>query len=319
MTAPTIVATGSRPDSRMPVSVLGGFLGSGKSTLLESAYRDDATAVIVNDTGERAPDLANGVHPLLGGCACCERLDALVELLRELCEGRHAGVGPARVVLETSGLADPARILEAIERDPVLVSNVTIADVVITVDAARGVSDLRHEPLARTQVEQADTVVVTKADLVDDETLGVALATVASVNPGAMLAATAFGHARELPEFADAVAVPLPAATPQSPPRSQWIPVPGTVDWTVLSLWLGALVVAYPQQILRVKGLLRTPRGPVILHAARGTVGIPTVLDTEVPDSDCGLLFVVRDLDPAAVHASWEAHHRALATAPDPT
>ncbi|MBM7368258.1 CobW family GTP-binding protein [Gordonia hydrophobica] len=313
MTPPPGAVAAGRTDSRMLLTVIGGFLGSGKTTLLDRAYRDPDTVVIVNDAGERAPDLAADVLTLLGGCACCDRLDALVALLRDLCERRHSRTGPNRVVLETSGLADPARILQAVDRDRVLVSNVTVVDVVVTVDAARGVSDLIHEPLAREQVEQADTVIVTKADLVDDHGLGVVLATVAAMNPGAVLEVSAFGRPPPIPAFHPADAVPLPAATTQSTPRSAWIPVSGTVDWTVFSLWLSALVVAYPHQILRLKGLLRTPRGPVILHAARGTIGLPTVLDAAADDDeDHGLLFVVRDLDPATVRASWDAHRRAL-------
>ncbi|MGB3304152.1 MAG: GTP-binding protein [Gordonia sp. (in: high G+C Gram-positive bacteria)] len=302
-------------DSRLPLTILGGFLGSGKTTLLERAYRDPRTEFIVNDTGTRSPDLTGGVHALLGGCACCERLDDLVDLLRGLCNRRHLGTGPARAVLETSGLADPARILEAIEADPVLASNVVIADTTITVDAERGLSDLTHEPLARIQVEQADTVVVAKADLVDGHELSTVLATVASVNPGARLEVRAFGQSQQVPSFDVADAVALPAATELAVPKSAWIPVPGTVDWTVLVLWLGALVVAYPHQILRVKGLLNTPRSPVVLHAARGTVGLPTRVNPEVADADCGLLFVTRDLDPDVISASWTAHRNALSSA----
>lgn len=314
MTAPTAAPQGISVDSRLSLILLGGFLGSGKSTLLESVYRDPDTAIIVNDTGERSPDLAVGARALLGGCACCDRLDELVEVLRELSGVRHRGAGPARAVLETSGLADPARILEAIKSDPVLASNVVIADVVITVDAHRGVSDLRHEPLARSQLEQADTVIVTKADLVDDEGLGVVLATIAAVNPGAQLELRTFGLSRAVPPYNTAEAVEIPEAVDAAPPRSRWIPVSGVVDWTVLTLWLGALIAAHPNRVLRVKGLLKTPRAPVVLHAARGTIGIPTVLGTTVDDADCGLLLIVRDLDPDAIETSWHAHRDALSS-----
>ncbi|WP_274381632.1 CobW C-terminal domain-containing protein [Gordonia desulfuricans] len=117
--------------------------------------------------------------------------------------------------------------------------------------------------------------------------------------------------------FDGAAAVSLPATTDLSAPRSRWIPVPRTVDWTVLTLWLGALVTAHPQQILRIKGLVRTPAGPVILHAARGAIGVPTRRrDADVTDDDCGLLVLVRDLDPDAVAESWNVHRRALSADP---
>ncbi|NDK92230.1 GTP-binding protein [Gordonia desulfuricans] len=257
------------------------------------------------------------MYALLGGCACCDRRDALAELLRDLCAARHSGAGPRRAVLETSGLADPAGVLHAIEADPVLSSNVVVADVVIVVDAERGLSDLVHEQLARVQLEQADSVIVSKTDLVDAAALATVAATVTALNPGAAIRAATFGDLRPMGSFDGAAAVSLPATTDLSAPRSRWIPVPRTVDWTVLTLWLGALVTAHPQQILRIKGLVRTPAGPVILHAARGAIGVPTRRrDADVTDDDCGLLVLVRDLDPDAVAESWNVHRRALSADP---
>ena len=149
---------------RIPVLVVGGFLGSGKTSLLREML-DGApdTAVIVNEFGAVGLD-----HELLraceervelvgGGCACCTRREDLVRVLRELLDARDRGAaGLSRVVIETSGLADPAPIVFTITNDPMLATTSTSERLIVTVDAVNFTDQLATHPEAAKQVLVAD-------------------------------------------------------------------------------------------------------------------------------------------------------------------
>jgi G3E family GTPase len=162
----------------IPVFVLTGFLGSGKTTLLSHLLRQPGlsrTAVIINEFGEVGLDheLVSGssenLIELSTGCLCCKVRGDLIETLAELLGRRDAGTVMAfdRIVIETSGMADPAPIIQALMTDADLAVRVRLAGVVTTVDAL-GLSTLEREPISRKQVALADRLVLTKTDLVDD-------------------------------------------------------------------------------------------------------------------------------------------------------
>ena len=160
----------------MRLTILGGFLGSGKSTWLRHHLHhgllQDAL-VVVNEAAIAPVDDAlligsTRLRVLAGGCACCETRPALVTLLRDICDDRVGGDVSARridhIVLETSGLADPGRIVDAIVADPVLQHHIVVGEIIVTVDALHGPAQIRDEDLGRRQIETADRLVVTKVD-----------------------------------------------------------------------------------------------------------------------------------------------------------
>src|SRR5829696_5136658 len=139
----------------IPVTVLTGFLGSGKTTLLRRALTDPAfsdTAVVINEIGEIAIDhylvdfVEGSVLELPGGCLCCAVREDLAKTLRDLIDKRDAGDIRAfrRLVVETSGLADPAPILFTLGTDPMLDQRLRLARVVTLVDAVTGAASLQR-------------------------------------------------------------------------------------------------------------------------------------------------------------------------------
>ncbi|MBD0275950.1 MAG: GTP-binding protein, partial [Acetobacteraceae bacterium] len=157
----------------IPVLVLTGFLGAGKTTLLGRLLREPAwadTAVVVNEFGEVALDHAlvaaseDTLVSLSTGCFCCAARGGLAETLLDLRRRREAGTVPryARVVVETSGLADPVPILHALLTDAALAAAHRLHSVVALVDALHGEAALDRHPEARRQAMLADRLVLTK-------------------------------------------------------------------------------------------------------------------------------------------------------------
>ena len=159
-----------------PVTILTGFLGSGKTTLLNRALRDPAmahTAVVINEFGEISLDQAlaatsdDTIMVLENGCLCCTVFGDLVATLNRLYHAREAGEIPRfdHVLIETSGLADPAPVLQAFLSDPTLAGLFRVGAVIATVDAVNGPETLdRHIEFVR-QVALADHILITKLDL----------------------------------------------------------------------------------------------------------------------------------------------------------
>src|SRR6478736_8143419 len=168
-----------RSASRLPVSVITGFLGSGKTTLLNKLLRHPGmgdSAVIINEFGEVGLDhllveaIDGEVAVLASGCVCCTLRSDLEETLRNLLIKRDRGEVPAfsRVLVETTGLADPAPIVQLLLNNPLVSHYLRLDTVVTTVDAVNAPHQLDRQYEAVKQVALADRLLITKGDLVSN-------------------------------------------------------------------------------------------------------------------------------------------------------
>ena len=184
------------PAERLPVSVITGFLGSGKTTLLKHLLAQPEmgeTAVIINEFGEVGLDhllvekAEDDTILLESGCLCCTIRGDLIDAMRRLFKRRAKGEIPPfkRVVIETTGLADPAPILHTLMQDPILTSVYRLDGVIATVDAVNGETQMDRQMEPVKQAAVADRLLITKSDLVDPQRLEALQQRLRRLNPAA--------------------------------------------------------------------------------------------------------------------------------------
>lgn len=324
-----------------PVTLLTGFLGSGKTTLLKRLLTDPALAgcaVLINEFGEVGLDhyllerIDETMVLLQSGCLCCTVRGELSEAIRDLHSKRERGVVPPfdRIVIESTGLADPFPVLSTLKADPVLRHHFKASGVVTTVDVVNAGAQLVGYRESVRQVAIADVVVLTKTDISDPVQTELVKEMVRSINPDAPILQSVDG------ELAIGILMdpttPTRSAALQSPGgfycdegwvsptalghadriRSFVLVFDGAVDWTTFGIWLTMLLNRHGDRILRVKGILNIEGEdfPVAIHGVQHLVHPPVHMQSwSDREQRSRIVFIVDGLDCSAIEQSFKSFH----------
>jgi len=307
------------------------------------------TAVLVNEFGEVGLD-----HHLLRradektlllehGCVCCTTREDLVGALLDLLDEQDKRRIPPldRVVLETTGLADPAPILFTVFSHPVLQHHYIVDRVISTVDAVNGELHLDRNPESTRQIAAADVIVLTKTDIAKIDAIRALRARLYSINPSSQVIEAPLGEVNTNGLFSPA-ANWSPTSSPGGPDLDANGPAPasrnlgaedtrhvshtystsltfdGSVDWTFFGIWFSMLLHARGEDVLRVKGLVDVGEmGPVLLNGVQHVVHPPEHLE-EWPDEDrrSRIVFISRGIRSEELLASLKAFRGILGAGP---
>jgi G3E family GTPase len=314
------------------VSIVTGFLGSGKTTLLNRLHKDPAlknTAVIINEFGEVGIDhllveqSGDGVIELADGCLCCtvrgELVDTLADLVDRMQTGRIAALD--RIVIETTGLADPVPVLQSVMGHPALMHALRLDGVIALVDAVNGEATLTAHEEARRQVAVADRIVLSKTDLSDDPSS--LISHLRALNPNAEIVNAAESASATL------IACGLYDPATKTADVARWLghhhhdhdhdhahdhehshhdPRIRTfslvhdqpVSWSTIEMFLDLLRSTQGERLLRMKGIIELaedPDRPLVIHGVQKLLHPPARLPAW-PDGQRGtrLVLITHDL-----------------------
>jgi G3E family GTPase len=327
-----------------PVFLLSGFLGSGKTTLLNTLLKAAAfshTAVIVNEFGEIGLDhllIARGSDNVLlleAGCLCCTIADSLHETLADLNFRKVRGEIPVfeRVIIETTGVADPAPILNTLLGNRLVTDHYRLDSVVVTVDAQHALAGLDAHPEVAKQIAVADRLVITKGDLAapSDELiarldgLNPHADRFHSPDPTAALAAFAPGERHRLPNrFVPVYRHPGGRHLKRHGAniRADCFVLPRPPTWAGIAGWWRLVSERFGDRMLRCKGLLEiADTGDIVfVQGVQRVFHSPERLP-DWPDADhrSRLVCITRDVDEAELRLTLRSFDAVAGTPPNPT
>lgn len=326
-----------RSDARIPVDIVTGFLGSGKTTLINHLMRSPEltdTAIIINEYGEVPLDQhlvpqGDEVVVLANGCLCCVMQGEFEEAVGRLYARREAEGIPEfkRLIVETTGLADPAPLVQVLLNNPLISGNFRLDRVITTVDAVNGLGAIADHAEAVKQVALADRLLITKRDLAEAAACDALTTRLAAINQFALVIDVANGVVAPPVLFGDGGS----RAPGQEAEILRWLALPGahadhhghdrvagietfclTIDhpiaWRVFADNMRRVRVAHADRLLRVKGLVNVEGedAPIVVHGVHHVFHAPVRLDRwPTEDRRTRLVFITSGLGKQDVESLW--------------
>jgi G3E family GTPase len=330
---------------KLPVTLITGFLGSGKTTLIARLLRHPAmnrVAVVINEVGEIGIDhdlvtmSSENVSLLANGCLCCTVRTDLQDTLRELFGQRRAGQIPDfdRVVIETTGLADPAPVIQTLASDTMLGAQYRLDGVVTLVDAVNGGEQLRDQPEATKQAAVADLLVISKEDLATPGQVEALVASLKAINGHAAVRHSVMG------EIEPAELVGLGLGSSRAGPgtlrflgeldgadgaggaylggrlpnrhdpavRTLSLRFDEPFDWATFTAALDLLIGLRGADLLRLKGIVNVEGEPVVVQGVQHVMHPAVKLDRwPSDDRRSRLVFITRRIEEQTIRALFDA------------